>query len=156
MDRPEQSAEGKHDRIKLEPMKKTQQQQIKKVAPGKVTREKNNQKTKGRNGSLYCILGFLLFGVIMFGVLGYWMIFKRNIPVIEKEYKKLLRKLKKRGADITLPYSLWLSDVMKKINGVTEFELQKALLLGEKSRYSKEKSEDKEIIFIRNTRKHIR
>ena len=156
MDRPEQSAEGKHDRIKLEPMKKTQQQQIKKVAPGKVTREKNNQKTKGRNGSLYCIFGFLLFGVIMSAVLGYWMIFKRNIPVIEKEYKKLLRKLKKRGADITLPYSLWLSDVMKKINGVTEFELQKALLLGEKSRYSKEKSEDKEIIFIRNTRKHIR
>lgn len=155
MDRPRQEAEGEQERIKYETLESIQEEQTKKVNPVKVSKESATSSNDTKYFYAMCItllsvfVGFAVLAILVYGTK------KNTLSDIEKEYRRLLKRLKKRGANVKLPYSLWIDELEEGGMKISKEELVRALEICEKYRYTNKKYIDKEIKYVKMVKNGI-
>ncbi len=157
MSRPKQGAEGTKNRVKERSDTAKEENSVHKTNSSKAEKQ-----TKDKKADYRWIYESMFFGVLLLlGMLVFLLLKNRDKRKgihrkIEKQYRKLLKKLKRKGAVTQLPPTMWIKQMEEKIKGCTLQELKMAIQIGEKNRYSKEKCKEEEWKLLKHIYSKIR
>lgn len=157
MSRPKQGAEGTKNRVKERSDTAKEENSVHKTNPSKA--EKQTKDKKRNDTWIYesvCVVLLLLVCLVAFLLVKNKAQSKNMHRKIERQYRKLLKRLKRKGAVIQLPPTMWIKQMEEKVKGCTLQELKMAIQIGEKNRYSKETCKEEEWKLLKYVYRKIR